>query len=54
MLERPKGYKYWQHTPAGPKINEKAPNWAKEEFEEYQKQFEQSGTPDQNGLIRNI
>lgn len=37
MLIKPKGYEYWINNEDGLKIKEDAPEWAKEEFEEYLK-----------------
>lgn len=38
MLAVPKGYKYWQISKNGKTtIIDSAPDWAKKEFEEYQK-----------------
>lgn len=42
MLIKPKGYKYWVTSGDELKIKEDAPEWAKEEFEEYLKLMDQS------------
>lgn len=54
MLDIPKGYKYWHYTDSGAVIEKNAPNWAKEEFDEYQKTMNQSGKPNENGIIKYI
>ncbi|USQ69814.1 hypothetical protein M5C72_06245 [Companilactobacillus allii] len=51
MLDAPKGLKYWIETDTGSRIDESAPEWAKKEFEEYQKELEIKA--DKNGNIIN-
>lgn len=36
----PEGYKYWIQKDNNFFISDKAPDWAKKEFEEYQKELE--------------
>ena len=51
MLEEPKGMKYWyidEKTELW-KIRDNAPEWAKQEFEEYQKAV--NPEPDDDGII---
>ena len=54
MLKAPKGLKYWIETDNGTKIADNAPAWAVEEFNEYQEIMQKSGSPDENGIIRNL
>lgn len=42
MLIKPKGYEYWINNEDDLKIKEDAPEWTKEEFEEYLKLMDQS------------
>lgn len=42
MLIKPKGYKYWLTSGDELKIQEDAPEWAKEEFEKYLEMMDQS------------
>ncbi|WP_164505134.1 hypothetical protein [Companilactobacillus hulinensis] len=49
MLDAPKGLKYWTQTDSGSGIAADAPEWAKKEFEEYQKEMKR--TTDKNGNI---
>ena len=52
MLDKPRGYKYWIDNADGTiSLKEDAPEWAKEEFEEYQKTIEKSGMPNEDGEI---
>ena len=48
-MEEPKGIDYWYIDPKAEKwcIKDDAPEWAKEEFEEYFKD-----EPDENGIMR--
>lgn len=55
MLDAPKGYEYWGTDEDGKTvISSEAPEWAKEEFDRYQKQLKDSGKPDEQGNIKSI
>ena len=42
MLIKPKGYKYWVTSGDELKIQEDAPEWAKEEFKKYLEMMDQT------------
>lgn len=50
MLAQPDGLKYWIDTPYGVKIADDAPEWAKKEFAEYQKEMQPNY---EDGIIKN-
>lgn len=52
MLESPKGLKYWIEKDGEFVISDDAPDWAKEEFEEYKELLSELGKPDEDGLIK--
>ena len=54
MLIIPKGYKYWKEKNGKQVISDDAPMWAKEEFERYQKDIEESENEDSQGNINHI
>lgn len=55
MLIKPKGYEFWKEDANGKvTIDPNAPNWAKKEFESYQKQIEESEKLDNNKEINSI
>lgn len=53
MLKEPEGMKYWYIDPKTEKwkIKENAPDWAKQEFDEYQKAV--NPKPDEDGNLIN-
>lgn len=53
MMKEPKGEKYWyiDEKTEQWKIRDDAPEWAKQEFEEYQKAV--NPEPDADGVITN-
>lgn len=50
MLPEPKEIKYWINDIKGSQIDAKAPAWAKEEFEAYQRLM--SAKPNKKGTIK--
>lgn len=52
MLDAPKGLKYWIETDSGSKIDDNAPQWAKKEFEEYQREMERSTDKSGNIILK--
>lgn len=55
MLMEPKGFKYWRTDKNGNNfISENAPDWAKEEFEEYRRIMKSGEEADTNGNINSI
>lgn len=55
MLASPKGLEYWSVDKNGNDIiRADAPEWAKQEFEEYHRLMEEPEKPDEKGLINQI
>lgn len=55
MLDSPKGFKYWDVDEHGKSIiDSDAPDWAKEEFENYQEQLKASEKTDEDGTLKSI
>lgn len=52
MLDAPKGLEYWTEINGELAIRDDAPDWAKEEFEEYQELLSSLGEADEDGLIK--